>query len=315
MIIDVQTRIWDSNAALGKGAELLARRRNEPWQRLDASASSHELAMEPVNVALVHSHDSRHLDASIPLEQVAQHCAARPGRLLGVASIDPCRSRPDRTLENAALLGFVGVSVNPAAQGFHPTDSCAMHLYEACQAKAMPVFFDSLSLQSRDAKLEFAQPFLLDEVARTFPELKIVIPALGMPFPEQGLALIGKHPTVFAHLGDLALHPWRAYNALLLAYQHGVMGQLLFGSNFPFSTPEKAIVTVYSVNTFPQGTHLPSIPREQLRNIVERDALACLGLKRPRGAEATRPAPTAPAAATPQLASAGAPSGERSDAA
>ena len=41
------------------------------------------------------------------------------------------------------------------------------------------------------------------------------------------------------------------------------------------------LVSIYSINTFTQGTPLPSIPREQLRSIVERDALACLGIREP----------------------------------
>lgn len=298
MIVDVHTRIWDTAAALGKGAELLQRRRVEPWVRPDASQASHEEAMEPVHVSIVHGHESRHLEASIPMERVAEYVAARPERTLGFAGIDPCRGKADKALEQALSLGLVGVTVNPAAQGFHPTASCAMRLYEACEARGVPIFFDSLSLHARDAKLEFAQPYLVDEVARSFPKLKIVLAGLGQPFLEQGLAMIGKHPTVYADLGDLILHPWRVYNALLLAYQHGVIGQLLFGSNFPFCTPEKAIVTIYSVNTFPQGTHLPSIPREQLRSVVERDALDCLGLKHP-GGPAVQRADAAAATPTP----------------
>jgi hypothetical protein len=75
------------------------------------------------------------------------------------------------------------------------------------------------------------------------------------------------------------LRPWQLYNALLLAHQQGVMSQIVFGSGFPFCTPERAIVTLYSINTLIQGTHLPSVPREQLRSIVERDTLAVLGLR------------------------------------
>ena len=32
------------------------------------------------------------------------------------------------------------------------------------------------------------------------------------------------------------------------------------------------------MNTFSQGTQLPAVPRSQIRGIVERDAISCLGL-------------------------------------
>lgn len=299
MIVDVHTRIWESTEALGRGAEFLRRKAAEPWARPDPSLDAHAQAMAPVQAAIIHGYESRHLGGSIPAEKVAQYVSRDPGRYLGFAGIDPTGGGAVRNLEEARALGLSGVTLCPASQGFHPTDSRAMALYEACEAQGVPVFFDSLLMQSRDAKLEFSHPYLLDEVARTFPNLRIVVAGLGHPWLEQGLALVGKHPTVYADLSELILHPWRVYNALLLAYQHGVMGQVLFGSNFPFSTPEKAIVTVYSINTFTQGTHLPAIPREQLRSIVERDALACLGLTPPAGEPAPRPASEPQEAASP----------------
>lgn len=289
MIVDVHTRVWDATACLGRANELMLRRRGEPWQRPDPSAPAHDAAMEKVQLSIVHGFESRHLDASIPPEKLAEFVRARRDRVIGFAGIDPTAGKPVKELERALSLGMQGVTISPAGQAFHPSDSRAMALYEACEARGVPVFVDSVQLLCRDAMLEFAQPYLLDEVARTFPKLRIVITGLGHPWIEQGLALLAKHPTVYAVLGELILHPWRVYNALLLAYQHGVMNQILFGSNFPFLTPEKAIITIYSLNTFAHGTNLPTIPREQLRMVVEHDAVRSLGLKMPEGA-ADRPA-------------------------
>ena len=54
--------------------------------------------------------------------------------------------------------------------------------------------------------------------------------------------------------------------------------KLLFASGWPAETPAKAIETIYSVNGFSHGTQLPSIPRPQLRSIVERDLPTVLGM-------------------------------------
>lgn len=278
MIIDAHTRIWDSLDQLGSAADRLRQRRSEPWDRPAASAEAHELAITPVAAAFVLGFKSRLIGADIPNDRIAEYVRRFPDRLVGFAGIDPTEPNPVRELESALDMGLRGVVLNPAAQGFHPADSRAMPLYEACEAGDVPVFFDTTTLLAREAKMEFGQPVLLDEVARSFPTLRILLGSLGYPWVDQGLTLVGKHPTVFAEVGELILQPWSLYNALLLAHQQAVINQLFFGSHFPFCPPEKAIVTMYSVNTFTQGTHLPSIPREQLRSIVERDALTSLGL-------------------------------------
>ena len=280
MIVDVRSRVWESAEQLGRMAEALRRRPADPWNRPAASPEEHAQAMRPVAEAFVHGFESQLVEASIPKEKVAEYVAAYPQKLMGFAGIDPTAGKPTEQLEEALALGLVGVTVSPVAQGFHPADTRAMALFEACADKGVPVFVETGVAMAREAPLEFGQPHLLDEVARTFPELRMVLSALGHPWIEQGLALVGKHPTMFGEFSDLILRPWQLYNALALAHQQGVMSQLLFGSGFPFCKPERAIVTVYSVNTLVQGTHLPTIPREQLRSVVERDAIKCLGLTR-----------------------------------
>ena len=69
-----------------------------------------------------------------------------------------------------------------------------------------------------------------------------------------------------------------AYNALVAAFQYGVIDKLLFGSDFPYSDPADCIENLYSINQLVQGTNLPLVPREALRGILERDALDLLGL-------------------------------------
>jgi hypothetical protein len=118
----------------------------------------------------------------------------------------------------------------------------------------------------------------MDEVARTFPRLRIVIAQLGQPWIDETIVLLGKHANVFADVSGLLGRPWQAYNALVTAHQYGVMEKLLFGSDFPFTSAIECIEALYSLNQMAQGTQLPVVPREALRGIVERDTLTLLGL-------------------------------------
>ena len=119
---------------------------------------------------------------------------------------------------------------------------------------------------------------MLDEVARTFPKLRMLIAQLGQPWVDETICLLGKHPFVYADVSGMLSRPWQAYNALVNCYQASVTDKLLFGSDFPYTNAEECIESLYSINQFAQGTNMPVVPREALRGIVERDAVALLGL-------------------------------------
>ncbi|MEM9420834.1 MAG: amidohydrolase family protein, partial [Planctomycetota bacterium] len=234
MIVDLHTRIWDSIEALGaSAAETYRRRRGEPWQHAHASQHAHAEAMSPVEYAVVLGFESGLLEASIDAERVNQAVQAHPGKYVGFVGIDPTLEKPITKLESALDMGMVGMTVSPAAAGFHPADTRAMEVYEACEARGVPIIIESNAMISQDAKLEFAIPYLLDEVARSFPNLKLVLSSFGLPWIDQCVALMAKHPNVYADVSGLVIQSWQLYNAMVQAYQAGVMNQVLFGSGFP----------------------------------------------------------------------------------
>ncbi|HPC64088.1 MAG TPA: amidohydrolase family protein [Anaerohalosphaeraceae bacterium] len=175
--------------------------------------------------------------------------------------------------------GLCGVVFYCAENAFHPAHSRAMQFYEAAEELGLIVFFHNCPPYSPQSVLDFAQPWLLDEVARRFPNLKIIIGRMGMPFYWQTEGLLAKHKNIYA---DLSVHPqriWQTYNLVLSAYEAGIMDKLLFGSGFPFARPDACIETLLGFNRLLADTHLPQVPREKLRSIVERDTLKLFGLK------------------------------------
>jgi len=287
MIIDCHTHIWSSPEQLGQGAaEYL--RRQAGTETVSAEPSEHVLASKCVDKTLVMGFRSRQMGASVPNDFIAQHVSRHSQRLVGIAAIDP--TEPDAAAEADKLLQqteFRGLWISPATQGFHPADSQAMEVYEIATGRGAPVFVHQGTHFPQSARMEYARPFLLDEIATDFPDLTLVISSLGHPWVEECIALLGKHPRVFADIAELIRRPWQAYNALVLAHQYAVMDKVLFGSDFPFFTAAEAIEAVYRMHEVTQGTNLPSVPRETLRSMVERNSLASLGIARP-GEEAIR---------------------------
>jgi len=279
MIVDLHTSIWTSLDQLGP--EIARRIRSDAaahWDQYEASAASHDRDMACVDGSLVRGFRSELLDARVPNELIADFVARDPGRRIGVAGIDPMSADAMDQLDAAQNLGLAAISVSPAAQGFHPAHSDAMPIYERCAELSMPVFVGAPEPLTPSSTLEFARPSLWDEVARLLPQLPIVIGHLGHPWVDETLALLGKHERVFADLAGVVSRPWQLYNVLVNAASLTVMDKLLFGSGFPNDTPAKAIETLYSINGYSLGTQWPTIPRSQLRGIVERDSLALLGI-------------------------------------
>ncbi len=285
MIVDCHTHIWETPDQLGLGQLETPRQfragTDPAAEAPDASIEEHMKASEPVDRAFVLGFKSRYLGAEIPSNLVFKYVRQHPDKLIGVAGIDPT-SLEDALEElhrSHEEFGMKAITVSPAAQDFHPADSRAMQVFSEAVSLRKPVFFHQGIHFSAASKMEFSRPSLLDEVARDLPQLRIVIAHLGYPWIDECIVLLGKHRHVYADISSLLHRPWQAYNALLSAHQYGVIDKLLFGSDFPYTSAARAIEALYRINQLVTGTNLPTIPRQFLAAIVERDALGLLGIE------------------------------------
>lgn len=247
-------------------------------ESLYADSSRHIAASAPVDRSIVLGFKSRYLETEIPNRCVADYVRGDLNRLVGFAGLDPTDDAClDELNEAQHELKLKGITVSPSLQDYHPCDSRAMRLFEECERRGLPLLFQHKH-QSPASKMEYARPYLLDEVARCFPNLRIVVAHLGFPWVDETVVLLGKHMYVYAEVSGMIHQPWIAYNALLSAHQYGVMDKLLFGSDYPAKSPAACIEALYSINQISAGTQMATIPREHLRGIVERDALRLLGI-------------------------------------
>jgi len=292
MIVDCHTHIWQSPEQLGPMdlGELPPPSRNRlakpategkaGWRVLPAADPDHHWAQSAsVDRSIVLGFKSRYLRAEIPNQFVSEYVKRYPQKLIGFAGIDPTERSAVEELRAAKQdLMLSGITLSPANQDFHPSDSRAMRLYAVTEELGMPILVHPVGQFTAGSKLEYARPYLFDEVARTFPKLRLVMAQIGHPWVEETIVLLGKHANVFADISGMLSRPWQAYNALVSASQYQVTDKLLFGSDFPYTSAVECIEALYSINQMVQGTNLPIIPREALRGIVERDTIGLLGL-------------------------------------
>lgn len=293
MIVDCHTHIWQSPDQLGQmdlGDLPRTARSRSPrlspggrtiWRAIPAADPDHHWAQSgAVDKSFVLGFKSRYLNAEIPNRFVAEYCSRDPGKLIGFAGIDPTERSAMMEIRIAQEdLKLRGITMSPANQDFHPTDSRAMKVYAEAEKLGMPILFHPAGQLTEASKLEFARPYLLDEIARTFPRLRMIVAQMGQPWIDETIVLLSKHSNAYADVSGLLSRPWQAYNAMVSANQSGVIEKLLFGSDFPYTSATECIEALYSLNQIAQGTNLPVVPRESLRGIVERDALSLLGLQ------------------------------------
>lgn len=282
MIVDLDIRLWPRGDDLGDEiATALRGRAAARWVSPEASPESLDPALAAVDAGIVVGFESDLLRGGVSEEFLRPVVERSEGRLLLARAIDPTLPGAAERVESARAAGASAIWLDPMLQGFHPADSRAMRVFDRAEANQLPVLLGWSGPMPASARLEFGRPFLLDEVARAFPRLFLVVGGFGAPFVSETIALVAKHGRCFTHVGGIASRPWELLHALECARDHGVEDKILFASGFPFDLPARAIEAIYAVNASVVGTPLPRIARSALREIVERDAISLLGLGTP----------------------------------
>ena len=214
-------------------------------------------------------------------KDLSQYVARYENKMVGFAFINPLtESASVRNLKSSTeKLGLKGVVLYCSQTPFHPAQTEAMQLYESAQELHLPVFFHNTPV-GPGGFLEYARPFLLDEVARTFPDLKIIVGGMGFPFYEQTLCLLAKHRNVYADLSVRPGNVWQIYNIVVSAYEQGVMDKLFFGSAFPAARAQDCMEALLGFNKLLVGANLPTVPRSIIQSVIERETLKLLGIEK-----------------------------------
>ncbi|MFA5863676.1 MAG: amidohydrolase family protein [Phycisphaerae bacterium] len=277
VIVDCHAHLWESTAQLGKSAGSW---RLSSHPSAGKSVSSHDLqvAAEPVSVTFLLGFRSQLLGVNIPNKFIADCAYQYRQNVIGFGSVDPATgsvmAEAEKIRLEHKLAGFV---ISPAGQGFHPSATSAMSLYDYSLAHQMPIIIHNGQPFGCPAG-EFSNPLLWSEIFRQYPQVKFVFTDMGWPWVDQTLLLLGEFENVFMDLAGLTSQQWVGYQTLIKGYQMGVLDKFLMGSDYPAAGAATTIEAIYSINQMVSNTNLPTIPRQRLREIVERNTLELLGL-------------------------------------
>jgi predicted TIM-barrel fold metal-dependent hydrolase len=178
------------------------------------------------------------IDMCVPNDYIAEQVDRSEGRAIGVASVDPTQPGAADEVDRAVRdLGLVGVKLSPPYQGFHPHCDEVWAIYERAAALGVFLMFHQSSVFVPDGAHEYANPVLLDKVARTFRDTPILIAHMGKPWCEEVVDLMVKNANVYTDVSAMSGKTLTLYNALRCAIEAGVTDRVLFGTDFPVFDP------------------------------------------------------------------------------
>lgn len=212
-------------------------------------------------------------------EIIANYVAQHTDKLIGFLSIDPTQPDWMSELEHGhQQLGLRGVKLMPMYAGFRPDAPELNPFWEYTQKHGLPVLLHTGTTFISQAPLEYTLPRHLDPVAIRFPEQRLILAHLGHPYEGECVAVIRKHPHVYADVSALHYRPFQLYQSLMLVQEYGVWNKVLFGTDYPFTTVNDSLAGLRALNQQVAGTPLPKLDETKLEEMIYRDSLPLLNL-------------------------------------
>ncbi|MDF1513023.1 MAG: amidohydrolase family protein [Anaerolineae bacterium] len=171
--------------------------------------SEYMQAMEPVDKAIVFGIAR---EGHNPNDATAAFANAYSHKLIGFLSVNPNESDClDEIARGVFDLGLKGIKLGPNYQNFDPLGEPAFRVYQRAEEMGLPIVFHTGTSPVRTADLDYAHPRHFDRIAIAFPQLHIILAHMAHPWQISTIAVIRKHPHVYADISALFYRPWSFY--------------------------------------------------------------------------------------------------------
>ena len=280
MIVDVHSHAWKYPLHFGQTFQQQATRaRADNAVDLTVRYEEYQAGATLAERTIVFGGKARLSGLWVDDQYVAEYVGTHPEHLIGFLSVDPTQSGWEREMHAGHQeLGLQGIKLLSMYAGFQPDDQRLDSLWSYATAHQLPVLLHTGTTFIAQAPLDCTLPRHLDRVAIRFPDVKIIMAHLSHPYEHECVAVIRKHPNVYADVSALHYRPFQLYHSLMLVQEYGVWNKLLFGSDYPFTTVDASIEGLRTLNQQLEGTALPRLSTEGLESVIHRDSLELLGL-------------------------------------
>lgn len=191
-------------------------------------------------------------------EDAIQDCLAAPDRLFAVGSYSnnltfEALNRVESYFDKGVLRGL---KFYPGYEYFYPADSWLRSLLGLCAKYKRPAIFHSGDTYSKvhAAKLKYAHPLHIDDLAVEMPDLKIIVAHFGYPWELDAAEVVYKNPNVYVDCsgfvyGDFDVRTVANYKTVWDRYLEvaGTLERVLFGTDWPISNQKPYVETVQEI--------------------------------------------------------------------
>jgi predicted TIM-barrel fold metal-dependent hydrolase len=221
-------------------------------------------------------------------DYIAAIAASQPGTFIGYASVNPNYRGPDaavRELERAVRdLGLAGLKLYPMYQDWSPADPVlAFPVFAKAQELGIPVMVHQAGSTRIDARMEHARPALLDAAGRHFRDLRLTIAHCGLPWVDEAMFMLTKHPNFYAELSYhiASVTTEELFRFLVHAEASFVpLEKIFFGTDYPgfLYDPVKLRAKLLAVNDHAGRVGAAPIPQAKLDGILGTNYARMTGL-------------------------------------
>ena len=173
-------------------------------EMIDADKFADYLRSHSIEKAVILAETCPITTGVVPNEYVLDFCKGRD-IYIPFCTINPfIVSHPARELKKYIGMGAKGIKLYPSYNHFYPNDSRVYPLYSAAEEHRLPVLVHTGSSVFKGAKIKYADPIHLDDVAADFPELTLLMAHGGRGlWYDKAFFLSRLHPSLYLEISGL----------------------------------------------------------------------------------------------------------------
>lgn len=225
-------------------------------QVLDLSANRHrtldqlisDMDASGVTHAVVHAEYEYGDEADALNEAVAKLVTQQPGRFSGYGTISMGNLKIPRALTQVQRvfdLGLKGLNLQPSFFGIAIDDRVLYPVYAKAYELGLHVALHTGINYTVTFPIRNDQPLQLDQVACDFPGLTLIACHAGWPWVPEMVAVLRKHPDVYAEFGGLAPRYVCEHNTgweVMFRFMNSLLSrQVLHGTDWPVFPMDRAL--------------------------------------------------------------------------
>jgi predicted TIM-barrel fold metal-dependent hydrolase len=181
-------------------------------------------------------------------DAVAKIVTQDPDRFSGYGTISMSPLKIPRALaqvQRVADLGLTGLTLQPSFFGLPIDDRLLYPVYAKAGELGLQVALHTGINYTVTFPIRNDQPIQLDQVACDFPDLVLIACHAGWPWVAEMVAVLRKHPNVYAEFGGLApryvCEAGTGWEVMFRFMNSLLSGQVLHGTDWPVFPMDKAL--------------------------------------------------------------------------